>query len=287
MDRARLADKAASPHMLVMSATPIPRTLAMAVNGDLDTSILDEKPAGRQPVETRAMPDTRIEDIVQAVGRAISRGERAFWVCPKVDLDDDESSAVGRHKSLTREFGARVGLVHGRMKPAEKDDALEAFRAGDTKVLVATTVIEVGVDVPDATIMVIERAEGFGLAQLHQLRGRVGRGSKASYCLLLYRAPLGEIAKKRLEILRDTEDGFKIAEMDYKLRGSGDILGLRQSGVTAFRVLKLEEHSGLIDIARKDIGLLAEKDTEFSSKRGQALAILRDLLAPPVETPSN
>ena len=284
MDRARLADKATSPHMLVMSATPIPRTLAMAVNGDLDTSILDEKPAGRQPVETRALPDTRIDDVVAAVGRATARGERAFWVCPKVDLSDDESSAVGRHKSLSKQLSEKVGLVHGRMKPTEKDDALEAFRAGDTKVLVATTVIEVGVDVPDATIMVIERAEGFGLAQLHQLRGRVGRGSKAAYCLLLYRAPLGDIAKKRLETLRETEDGFKIAEMDYKLRGSGDILGLRQSGATSFRILNLEDHGHLIDIARKDVGLYVEKDSFFQTDRGKTLALLRDLLAPPIET---
>ena len=279
MDRARLAEKALSPHMLVMSATPIPRTLAMAVNGDLDTSILDEKPAGRQPVETRALPDTRIEDVVEAVGRAIARGERAFWVCPKVDLSDDESSAVGRHKALAKALGASVGLVHGRMKPAEKDDALEAFRRGDTQVLVATTVIEVGVDVPDATIMVIERAEGFGLAQLHQLRGRVGRGSKAAYCLLLYRAPLGEMAKQRLETLRRSQDGFEIAEMDFKLRGGGDILGLRQSGAVTFRILSPEDHSDLIEIARKDIAMSVEKDPEFETPRGENLGLLRELLA--------
>ena len=280
MDRARLADKALSPHMLVMSATPIPRTLAMAVNGDLETSVLDEKPAGRQPVETRALPDTRIDDVVEAVGRAISRGERAFWVCPKVDLDDDESSAVGRHEALTKALKANVGLVHGRMKPAEKDDALEAFRRGETQVLVATTVIEVGVDVPDATIMVIERAEGFGLAQLHQLRGRVGRGSKAAYCLLLYRAPLGEIAKQRLETLRRSQDGFEIAEMDFKLRGGGDILGLRQSGAVTFRILSPELHSDLIEIARKDVAMSAEKDPEFESPRGKSFGMLRELLAP-------
>lgn len=286
MDRARLADKAVSPHMLVMSATPIPRTLAMAVNGDLDTSILDEKPAGRQPVETRALPDTRIEDVIDAVGRAIARGERAFWVCPKVDIDDDDSTAVGRFHSLQKKFGIDVGLVHGRMKPAEKDEALEAFRLGETKVLVATTVIEVGVDVPDATIMVIERAEGFGLAQLHQLRGRVGRGSKAAFCLLLYRAPLNETAQKRLETLRETQDGFLIAEMDYKLRGGGDILGLRQSGATAFRILIPEQHSELIDIARKDIALHVERDAKFQTERGKHLGMLRELLAPPVELTS-
>ncbi len=279
MDRARLADKGLSPHMLVMSATPIPRTLAMAVNGDLETSVLDEKPAGRQPVETRALPDNRIDDVVEAVGRAIARGERAFWVCPKVDLSDDESSAVGRHKTLTKALKANVGLVHGRMKPIEKDDALEAFRRGDTQVLVATTVIEVGVDVPDATIMVIERAEGFGLAQLHQLRGRVGRGSKNAYCLLLYRAPLGDVAKQRLETLRRSQDGFEIAEMDFKLRGGGDILGLRQSGAVTFRILSPDIHSDLIEIARKDIGLHVEKDPEFETPRGQRFGLLRELLA--------
>jgi len=173
------------------------------------------------------------------------------------------------------------------MKPAEKDEALDAFRVGDTRVLVATTVIEVGVDVQDATIMVIERAEGFGLAQLHQLRGRVGRGSKAAYCILLYRAPLNETAKKRLETLRRTEDGFEIAEMDYKLRGSGDILGVRQSGATAFRILNPEEHSDLIEIARKDVSLVAAKDANFQSARGKSLAMLRDLLAPPVDTGSD
>lgn len=279
MDRARLAEKGLSPHMLVMSATPIPRTLAMAVNGDLETSVLDEKPAGRRPVETRALPDTRIDDVVEAVGRAVGRGERAFWVCPKVDLGDDESSAVSRHRSLTKALKANIGLVHGRMKPAEKDDALEAFRSGESQVLVATTVIEVGVDVPDATIMVIERAEGFGLAQLHQLRGRVGRGSKAAFCLLLYRAPLGEIAKERLETLRRSQDGFEIAEMDFKLRGGGDILGLRQSGAVTFKILLPDVHASLIEVARKDIGLQVEKDPEFKSPRGQNLGLLRDLLA--------
>ena len=287
MDRARLADKAASPHMLVMSATPIPRTLAMAINGDLETSVLDEKPAGRQPIETRALPDTRIEDVVAAVGRAVERGERAFWVCPKVDLDDDDSSAIRRHAALQSQLSAKIGLVHGRMKPSDKDDALDAFRSGDTQVLVATTVIEVGVDVPDATIMVIERAEGFGLAQLHQLRGRVGRGDKPGYCLLVYRPPLGEIATKRLDTLRRTEDGFEIAEMDYKLRGGGDILGLRQSGSAAFRVLSLEEHADLIDIARTDVKSFSESDTGAESARWKDLRLIRDLLAPPVETPAS
>lgn len=287
MDRARLAGKALSPHMLVMSATPIPRTLALAVNGDLDISVLDEKPLGRKPVETRALPDSRVDDVVTAVGRATSAGEQAFWVCPKVDVDDDESSAVARHAALEDMLGVPVGLVHGRLKPAEKDAALEAFRAGETKVLVATTVIEVGVDVPNATIMVIERAEGFGLAQLHQLRGRVGRGDKPSFCLLMYRAPLGETAKARLETLRRTEDGFEIAEADFKLRGPGDMLGLRQSGAPMFRVIRLQDHGDLFAIARKDAQALVEADADLNSDRGLALRLLRELLSPRIEKPED
>lgn len=283
-DRMRLAGKAASPHMLVMSATPIPRTLAQAVHGDLDVSILDEKPAGRLPVETRAVPDTRIEDVVEAVGRAIRRGERAFWVCPKVDVDDDDSTAVARHAALKDRLEVPVGLVHGRMKPAEKDAALEEFRAGRTRILVATTVIEVGVDVPEATIMVIERAEGFGLAQLHQLRGRVGRGDRPSYCLLLYRPPLGEMARERLDTLRRTEDGFEIAEADFRLRGPGDILGLKQAGATDYRVLDLSEHAGLLEIALKDAEAVVTADPELNSARGQALRLVRELLTPRIRS---
>ncbi|MEL6473745.1 MAG: ATP-dependent DNA helicase RecG [Pseudomonadota bacterium] len=284
LDRARLADKAVSPHMLVMSATPIPRTLALAVNGDLDVSILDEKPVGRQPIETRALPDTRIEDVVGAVNRAVANGERAYWICPKVDVDDDESTAVGRHAALRDQLSVPVGLVHGRLKPQEKDAALEAFRRGDTSVLVATTVVEVGVDVPEATIMVIERAEGFGLAQLHQLRGRVGRGSAKSFCLLLYRPPLTESAEIRLKTLRDTDDGFEIAEADYKLRGPGDLLGLRQSGAPELRILNLADHAGLFGPARQDARLLMDKDPELSSGRGKAVTLLRALLDPRVPT---
>lgn len=285
MDRARLADKALSPHMLVMSATPIPRTLALAVNGDLDISVLDEKPIGRKPVETRALPDTRLDEVISAVGRATGRGEQAFWVCPKVDMDDDGSSAVSRHTTLQDMLGVPVGLVHGRLKPAEKDAALEAFRSGETKVLVATTVIEVGVDVPNATIMVIERAEGFGLAQLHQLRGRVGRGDKPSFCLLLYRPPLGETAQARLETLRRTEDGFEIAEADFKLRGPGDMLGLRQSGVPTFRIIRLENHGDMFPIARKDAQAIVELDSGLSGPRGVSLRLLRELLSPRIERP--
>ncbi len=279
-DRAKLAQKGQAPHVLVMSATPIPRTLAQTVFGDLDISILDEKPAGRQPIETRAISDERLEDIVSAISRAIDRGERAFWVCPKVDVSDDESSAISRAGALRDQLGLAVGLVHGRMKGEEKDDALNAFRAGKTKVLVATTVIEVGVDVPEATIMVIERAEGFGLAQLHQLRGRVGRGDKPSFCILLYRAPLTEMAKKRLETLRQTDDGFEIAEADFKLRGPGDLLGKQQSGLIHYRILDLSQHSDLIEIARSDAKNIVQSAGTLTDDRYDALTLLDQLLRP-------
>jgi ATP-dependent DNA helicase RecG len=281
-DRMRLVGKTDSPHMLVMSATPIPRTLAQAVHGDLDVSILDEKPPGRKPVETRAIPDTRIEEIIEAVGRALKRGERAFWVCPRVDADEDDSSAVARHAALQHDLRVRVGLVHGRLKPSEKDIALEDFRSGKTRVLVATTVIEVGVDVPEATIMVIERAEGFGLAQLHQLRGRVGRGDRPSFCILLYRPPLGETARERLDTLRRTEDGFAIAEADFRLRGAGDVLGVRQAGAAGYRVLDIGRHASLLEIAGKDAEAVIAGDPKLSSDRAAALRIVRELLTPRV-----
>lgn len=248
-DRFRLASKAMAPHLLVMSATPIPRTLSMTVHGDIETSILDEKPAGRQPIDTRILPDSRIEDVFSGAGRALTRDERIFWVCPRVDNDGDMPSALGRYAMLKEFFGDAVGLVHGRLSAKDKEAALEAFRRGDTRILVATTVIEVGVDVPEATIMVIEAAESFGLAQLHQLRGRVGRGSKPSFCLLVYTPPLGETAKKRLQTLRDSDDGFYIAEVDFKLRGPGDILGSEQSGLPDFRFIDLSRHQGLMEMA--------------------------------------
>lgn len=279
-DRMRLAGKAGSPHMLVMSATPIPRTLAQAVHGDLDVSILDEKPAGRRPVETRALPDTRLDEVIEAVGRAIKRGERAFWVCPRVDADDDDASAVQRQAVLAEALRAPVGLVHGRLRPAEKDLALEAFRTGQTRILVATTVIEVGVDVPDATIMVIERAEGFGLAQLHQLRGRVGRGARPSFCLLVYRPPLGEQARVRLDTLRHTDNGFEIAEADFQLRGSGDVLGVRQAGEAGYRIIELSRHADLLDIAQKDVGAVIAADPGLSGDRANAIRLARELLTP-------
>lgn len=287
MDRAKLAHKGLSPHILVMSATPIPRTLAMAVHGDLDTSILDEKPIGRQPVKTSAIPDTRLSEVVDAVGRAAQRGEQAFWVCPRVEVDDEDgSSAIARHAALSDQLNVPIALVHGRMKPAEKDAALDRFRSGEARILVATTVIEVGVDVPNATIMVIERSEGFGLAQLHQLRGRVGRGDKPAFCLLVFKPPLGEIAKARLETLRDTEDGFAIAEADFKLRGPGDLLGLRQSGAPVFRVLRVGEDADLFEIAKQDAAMIsARADKTIDPARADALDLLKALFGPKLPKP--
>ena len=279
-DRQRLLEKAVSPHMLAMSATPIPRTLAQTLHGDLDVSILDEKPAGRKPVDTKVLPDSRIEEVVAAVGRAVGRGERAFWICPKVDVDDDDSTAVGRHAALSDQLSCKVGLVHGRLKPHEKDAALEAFRTGETGVLVATTVVEVGVNVPEATIMVIERAEGFGLAQLHQLRGRVGRGEKAAFCLLLYRPPLTDTATKRLETLRRTNDGFEIAEADFELRGPGDVLGLRQAGEIDYAVIDLSKDADLLTIAKSDVASVATGDPDLQGERGRALSLARALFQP-------
>jgi ATP-dependent DNA helicase RecG len=262
--------------LLVMTATPIPRTLALTAYGDMDVSRLTGKPAGRQPVETRVMPLDRLDDIVKGLTRAIQHGKRAYWVCPLVEESDQVSStaAEARYETLKQMFGASVGLVHGRMKPAEKDAVMAAFKAGDIAVLVATTVIEVGVDVPEATIMVIENAERFGLAQLHQLRGRVGRGADASSCLLLYDGPLGETAAARLKIMRETEDGFIIAEEDLRLRGSGEVLGTRQSGVAAFRLASLADHGELLQAARDDARRVLKTDPGLKTSRGEALRTL-------------
>jgi ATP-dependent DNA helicase RecG len=274
--RMAFSDKGAGLDMLVMTATPIPRTLAMTAYGDLDVSRLDEKPPGRQPITTRAIPSSRLEEVVNAVGRSLQAGSKAYWVCPLVEESEviDAAAAEERHHHLASVFGERVGLVHGRMKAAEKDAVMEAFKSGDVDILVATTVIEVGVDVPEATVMVIEHAERFGLAQLHQLRGRVGRGTGASTCLLMYQQPLGETAKARLKVLRETEDGFRIAEEDLRLRGSGEVLGTRQSGLPTFRVADLAVHGDLLEIARADARLILDRDPDLKSERGQALRVL-------------
>ncbi|MBI4276146.1 MAG: ATP-dependent DNA helicase RecG, partial [Rhizobiales bacterium] len=246
--RLALARKGEAVDVLVMTATPIPRTLVLTYFGDMDISELREKPAGRQPIDTRTVPLSRLEEVVEAVGRALDAGGRVYWVCPLVEESEliDLAAAEERFAVLRKRFGARVDLVHGRMKGADKDKAMARFASGETRLLVATTVIEVGVDVPTATVMVIEHAERFGLAQLHQLRGRIGRGRDRSTCILLYNGPLGDTAKARLAIMRETEDGFRIAEEDLKLRGEGDVLGTRQSGMPGFRVARIETHGALL-----------------------------------------
>jgi ATP-dependent DNA helicase RecG len=283
-DRLRLSSKGEAPHLLVMSATPIPRTLAMSVHGDMDVSIIDEKPAGRQEVVTAVAPDTRVDEVMDAVARAVARGERAYWICPTVDPSEefDDSSAVARRETLAQVVGGPVELVHGRLSGADRDAALERFRSGASRALVATTVVEVGVDVPDATIIVIERCERFGLAQLHQLRGRVGRSDKPSSCLLLYRPPLTDAGRERLDILRKTTDGFAIAEADFALRGPGDLLGLRQSGLPEFRVLSLIEHADLIETSRSDVKALLTGDPRLEGARGRSARLVRELLSPRV-----
>jgi ATP-dependent DNA helicase RecG len=275
--RLGLAGKGKAVNVLVMTATPIPRTLMLCAYGDMDGSRLTEKPPGRRPIDTRVIPLDRLDEVAAAVGRQIDKDARAFWVCPLVEESEvvDLAAATERQAWLAARFGAnRVGLVHGRMKAAEKDAAMDRFASGDLNVLVATTVIEVGVDVPEATIMVVEHAERFGLAQLHQLRGRIGRGSQPSTCLLLYAAPLGETAKARLTIMRETEDGFHIAEEDLRLRGAGEMLGTRQSGLPEFRLADLTAHADLLQIARDDARLVLDRDPELASPRGKTLRAL-------------
>jgi ATP-dependent DNA helicase RecG len=271
--RLALARKGEAVDMLVLTATPIPRTLVLTAFGDMEISELREKPAGRQPIDTRTIALDRLDEVIEAVGRAIQEGQRVYWVCPLVEESEtgDLAAAEERFAALKKLFGGKVDLVHGRMKGADKDAAMARFGAGETRLLVATTVIEVGVDVPAATIMVIEHAERFGLSQLHQLRGRIGRGRERSTCLLLYRAPLGETAKARLAIMRDTEDGFRIAEEDLRLRGEGDLLGTRQSGMPGFRVARLEFHGELLAPARDDAALTLSRDPDLATPRGTAL----------------
>src|SRR5499426_1938349 len=259
--RLALAQKGEAVDILVMTATPIPRTLVLTYFGDMDICELREKPSGRQPIDTRTLPLSRLDEVVAAIGRALAEDSE------NVDL----AAATDRFEALQQEFGETVDLVHGKMKGADKDRAMERFAAGEIRLLVATTVIEVGVDVPEATVMVVEHAERFGLAQLHQLRGRIGRGSGRSTCLLLYKAPLGETAKARLAIMRETEDGFKIAEEDLRLRGEGDVLGTRQSGMPGFRIARIETHGTLIGAARDDAALMLARDPTLASARGQAL----------------
>ncbi len=271
--RLALARKGEAVDMLVLTATPIPRTLVLTYFGDMEISELREKPAGRLPIDTRTIALDRLNEVVEGIGRALTEGKRVYWVCPLVAESEtsDLAAAEERFAELKKHFGAKVDLVHGQMKGSEKDGAMARFSTGQSQLLVATTVIEVGVDVPAATIMVIEHAERFGLSQLHQLRGRIGRGSERSTCLLLYRAPLGETAKARLAIMRDTEDGFRIAEEDLRLRGEGDLLGTRQSGMPGFRVARLEFHGKLLTPARDDAALTLSRDPDLASPRGDAL----------------
>ena len=274
--RLLLASKGRVVDMLVMTATPIPRTLMLAAYGDMDVSRLTEKPAGRKPIDTRTLPLQRLEEVITALRRALDKGAKIYWVCPLVEESEavDLAAATERYHQLAGIFPGLVGLVHGRLKGGEKDKVMEAFQRGPLRILVATTVIEVGVDVPEASVMVIEHAERFGLAQLHQLRGRIGRGQEASTCLLLYATPLGETARARLAILRETDDGFRIAEEDFRLRGPGELLGTRQSGLPDFRLADLAVHQELLAAARDDARLALERDPELKSPRGQAIRTL-------------
>ena len=275
--RMELGAKGQAVDVLVMTATPIPRSLSLAQYGEMDLSVLDEKPPGRTPVTTALVSTDRIDEVIAKLRGAVAEGRQAYWVCPLVDESEtiDMTAADQRFRSLRAALGEGVvGLVHGQMPPADKDAAMARFVAGQTKVLVATTVIEVGVNVPNASIMVIERAESFGLAQLHQLRGRVGRGAAASTCLLLYQTPMGETAQRRLQILRETEDGFRIAEEDLAIRGAGDMIGTAQSGLPRFRIADLERQAALMELAQTDARKLLHDDPDLTGDRGKAVRVL-------------
>jgi ATP-dependent DNA helicase RecG len=275
-ERLALTEKGDAVDVLVLSATPIPRTLVLTYFGDMDISELREKPAGRQPIDTRAVPMDRLEEMIDAVGRALKAKKLVYWICPLVEESEEVplTDAEQRFQFLQQRFGDRVGLVHGRMKGADKDRVMAQFAAHEISVLVATTVVEVGVDVPDATIMVIENAERFGLAQLHQLRGRIGRGREASTCILLYKEPLGEMSAARLKVIRETTDGFRIAEEDLKLRGEGDVLGTRQSGLPGYRIAQPVVHAQLIAQAREEAMRVMRENPKLKGEEGDALRAL-------------
>ena len=275
--RLELGKKGALADVLVMTATPIPRSLALAQYGDMDVSVLDEKPPGRKPIKTALVQTGRMEEVVDHLRRALDEGRQAYWVCPLVEESEtlDLTAAEDRFKHLRAVLGDDVvALVHGQMAPADKDRAMAEFVAGTRRVLVATTVIEVGVNVPNASIMVIERAEIFGLAQLHQLRGRVGRGEAQATCLMMYQPPLSETAERRLTLMRETEDGFRIAEVDLEMRGAGDVIGTAQSGLPRFRIADLERDTGLMALAQKDARTLLTLDPTLEGDRGRAARLL-------------
>jgi ATP-dependent DNA helicase RecG len=274
--RLGLSAKGSKADVLVMTATPIPRTLVLTQYGDMEYSKIDQVPKGRKPVDTRIVPLSKTSEVVSALKRQIDLGRRAYWVCPLIEESEksDLAAAEERFEMLQKVFGDQVGLIHGKMKESEKDAVMERFKDGRLKLLVATTVIEVGVNVPEATVMVIERAERFGLAQLHQLRGRIKRGYESSVCLLLYGYPLSETAHERLKIMKNSEDGFMIAEKDLELRGGGEILGTRQSGFGAFRLAEFPAHQDLLRTAHQDASLILNVDPHLQSPRGQALRLL-------------
>ena len=274
--RLALASKGAAVDLLVMTATPIPRSLVLAYFGDMDVSALREKPPGRKPIDTRVLPIERLDEVVARLSQALASGARAYWICPLVEESEtlDVAAVEERAEALSAIFGDAVGLAHGKMAGPERDEAMERFQRGATAILVATTVVEVGVDVPQATIMIIEHAERFGLAQLHQLRGRVGRGAGRSACLLLYKGPLGEAARARLETLRETEDGFRIAEEDLKLRGEGDVLGARQAGAPGFRFARLDLHGGLLARARAEAEIALKRNERLAGEANRGLRLL-------------
>ena len=274
--RLLLGGKGEQTDILVMTATPIPRTLLLTQWGEMEVSRLTEKPAGRQAIRTSVHSLATLGDVVDGIGRALDRGERAYWVCPMVSESEviDLAAAEARFATLQERFGSKVGLAHGQQDPAVRDAALAAFAAGTIQLLVATTVIEVGVDVPEASIMVIEHAERFGLAQLHQLRGRVGRGAAQSFCLLLHEDGLTDTMRRRLTLLKDTEDGFVIADEDFRIRGGGDLLGKRQSGLPGFKLADPVQHEGLLHMASKDAALLLDRDPRLESERGTAVKML-------------
>jgi ATP-dependent DNA helicase RecG len=275
--RLQLAQKGKrAPHTLAMTATPIPRTLTLAQYGEMDVSRLDEMPPGRQAIDTVVVSQERLPEVVDRLARQLEAGAQAYWVCPMVRENEGEdiAAAEARYAALKERFGDQVVMVHGQLKPELKDAAMERFASGDARLLVATTVIEVGVDVPNATLMVIEQAERFGLAQLHQLRGRVGRGDKKSVCLLLRGDALSETGKQRLALMRETQDGFRLAEEDLQLRGGGELLGTRQSGEEGFRVADLEQTTRMAQMAQDDARLLLERDGGLTGERGEAARLL-------------